>query len=139
MNVFDYIILDSIIQGISELHTDYKEGANTIQYSFHLYLSKYEICIASDVFDAGDSTRPDREAWLLRYRQVKEKIARLLNVADEERAAHHSAVNDCYYQLKEHIQTAFVALPADNPLINRVVERIHLETGRLKNLALKTC
>lgn len=138
MNIFDDIIDDSIIKGISKLTTYWKEGENNMQYSFHIYLNHHEAVFFSDVFDLmNEENKKEKEAWLHRYAQVKESIARHLH---QPTAAHISNVNDIAYSINEELNAILKVLQLtcdqEAPVNNRI-ERVFTDIRKLKELALK--
>lgn len=135
MNIFDYIIHDKVITGISKMHTDFDESRQLKQFWFELYTTLGPIVIKSDAYDAGDSAVTERNAWTSRFSEVKESIGRML---EGPRPAHLSLVNDTFTSLVDHINAALNLLQPRNGVDEQKVqthkERIFLNARKLKDL-----
>lgn len=138
MNIFNAIIADHLIGGISELETIFHEPSD-VSFSFRIFLPKYEAVFRSDKY-AGSVESPEKEAWLKRYYQVKADVAKLFGETVNNDEFRTTAINDSYIALKTHLDKVFELLalagPTLNMPVNTHIERVHIEAAKLKNLAI---
>jgi len=77
MNVFDHLIKDTEIIGISAINfmenTPGSATTKLVSYSFRIYTHASSITIYSKEYGMNDSAKAD--AWLKQYLQVREKVA----------------------------------------------------------------
>jgi len=141
MNIFDYNIADDLIQGISGLKTDFNERDQTVQYSFSIFTPCYPWPIHSEVFSTvDDKGKADSHAWLTRYTEVKETLAKKNGDVTNTRAIQLAAAEKHFDYLIGSLNRVLELLEPMKPTmlqtVNAHLDDVRKEATKLKELAL---